>query len=39
MWLTARDDIARARALAGVEEFLNEPLLLPEVDRIVAVLA
>lgn len=39
MWLTAPDDTARERSLKGVEGFLNEPLLLPEVDRIVAGLA
>ena len=38
MWLAARDDTARERPLAGVEEFLSEPLLLPEVDQIVAEL-
>jgi hypothetical protein len=36
MWLAARDAEARARSLAGVEEFLDGPLLLPEVDRLVA---
>ena len=36
MWVAARDDEARARSLAGVEEFLSEPLLLPDVDRLVA---
>ena len=36
MWIAARDDEARARSLAGVEEFLGEPLLLPDVDRLVA---
>jgi hypothetical protein len=36
MWLAARDDAGRERSLAGIEEFLGEPLLLPEVDRIVA---
>jgi hypothetical protein len=35
MWLAARDDEARARSLAGVEEFLGVPLLLPDVDRLV----
>ncbi|HEY3527887.1 MAG TPA: phosphotransferase [Nocardioides sp.] len=36
MWLGARDPEARARSLAGVEEFLGGPLLLPDVDRLVA---
>jgi aminoglycoside phosphotransferase (APT) family kinase protein len=36
MWLAARDDEARARSMAGVEEFLGTPLLLPDVDRLVA---
>jgi hypothetical protein len=39
MWTAARDPEARARSLAGVEEFLSEPLLLPEVDRLVAAMA
>jgi len=36
MWVAARDDEARARSRTGLEEFLQEPLLLPEVDRLVA---
>jgi hypothetical protein len=36
MWLGAKDPEARARSLAGVEEFMNAPLLLPDVDRLVA---
>jgi aminoglycoside phosphotransferase (APT) family kinase protein len=32
MWLAARDSEGRVRSLAGVEEFLGEPFLLPEVD-------
>jgi Ser/Thr protein kinase RdoA (MazF antagonist) len=36
MWASARDAEARARSLAGVEEFLGTPLLLSDVDRIVA---
>jgi hypothetical protein len=36
MWLAARDPEARARSLAGVEEFLGQPLLLADVDRLVA---
>jgi Ser/Thr protein kinase RdoA (MazF antagonist) len=39
MWLAARDPEARARSMAGVEEFLGEPLLLPEVDRLVEAVA
>jgi hypothetical protein len=35
MWLAARDDESRARSLAGVEEFLGQPLLLPDVDLLV----
>ena len=36
MWLAAKDDEARARSLAGIEEFLDQPLLLEDVDRLVA---
>jgi thiamine kinase-like enzyme len=36
MWLAARDPEARARSLAGVEEFLGEPFLLADVDRLIA---
>jgi hypothetical protein len=36
MWLAAHDPVARARSLAGIEEFLGRPLLLPDVDRLVA---
>jgi hypothetical protein len=36
MWLAAADPEARARSLAGVEEFLAEPFLLPDVDRLVS---
>ncbi len=32
MWLAARDSEARARSLAGIEEFLGEPFLLADVD-------
>ncbi|WP_151084413.1 phosphotransferase enzyme family protein [Nocardioides cynanchi] len=39
MWLAARDSESRARSLAGVEEFLGQPLLLPDVERLVATLA
>jgi hypothetical protein len=34
MWLAARDPEARSRSRAGVEEFLGEPFLLNDVDRI-----
>jgi hypothetical protein len=33
LWLGARDSESRARSLAGVEEFLGEPLLLADIDR------
>jgi hypothetical protein len=36
MWLGAKDPEARARSLAGVEEFMAAPLLRPDVDRLVA---
>ena len=36
MWLGARDPEARTRSLAGLEEFLGDPLLLPDIDRLVA---
>jgi Ser/Thr protein kinase RdoA (MazF antagonist) len=39
MWLAARDREARARSLAGVEEFLGEPFLLADVERIVETLS
>ena len=38
MWLTAADPEARARSLAGVQEFLGQPLLLADVDRLVRAL-
>ena len=34
MWVAARDPEARARSLAGVEEFLGAPLLPADVDRM-----
>jgi Ser/Thr protein kinase RdoA (MazF antagonist) len=34
MWAVARDAEARARSLAGIDEFLGEPLLLPDVDAL-----
>lgn len=34
MWLAAQDPEGRARSLAGVEEFLGEPFLLADLDRI-----
>jgi hypothetical protein len=39
MWPAARDSEARARSLAGVEEFLGAPFLLPDLDRLVDALA
>lgn len=33
-WLSARNPEARARSLAGIEEFLAEPLLLSHVDAL-----
>jgi hypothetical protein len=33
MWIGARDQEGRARSLAGVEEFLGEPFLLPDLDQ------
>ena len=36
MWLGARDPEARARSLAGIDEFFGVPLLLDDVDRLVA---
>jgi hypothetical protein len=39
MWVAARDPEARARSLAGVEEFLADPFLLPAVDRLVTAVA
>jgi hypothetical protein len=38
MWLGARDPEARARSLAGAEEFLGEPLLLADVDALLDAL-
>ena len=35
MWVAAHDPEARARSHAGVEEFLGQPLLLADVDRLV----
>jgi Ser/Thr protein kinase RdoA (MazF antagonist) len=34
MWVAARNAEARARSLAGIDEFLGEPPLLPEVDAL-----
>jgi hypothetical protein len=39
MWLSARDDEGRARSLAGIEEFLSEPLLLADVERTLGSVA
>jgi hypothetical protein len=38
MWVASRDPEGRARSRAGVDEFLDEPLLLPDVDRLLDVL-
>jgi hypothetical protein len=39
MWVAARDPEARARSLAGIDEFLGEPLLLPDVDALLEALS
>jgi hypothetical protein len=39
MWIAARDPEARARSLAGIDEFLGEPLLLPDVDALLEALS
>lgn len=38
MWVAARDSAARERSLAGIDEFLREPLLLPNVDALLEAL-
>jgi aminoglycoside phosphotransferase (APT) family kinase protein len=38
MWVAARDPEARARSRAGIDEFLGEPLLLPDVDALLEAL-
>jgi Ser/Thr protein kinase RdoA (MazF antagonist) len=38
MWLDARDPQAKARSLAGIDEFLGEPLLLPAADELLEAL-
>jgi Ser/Thr protein kinase RdoA (MazF antagonist) len=38
MWVAARDPGARARSLAGIDEFLGEPLLLPDIDALLDAL-
>jgi len=38
MWVTARNAEARARSQAGLDEFLGEPLLLPDVDALLDAL-
>lgn len=38
MWAAARDSVARARSLAGINEFLGEPLLLHDVDALLRAL-
>jgi Ser/Thr protein kinase RdoA (MazF antagonist) len=39
MWLDAHDPEARARSVSGIDEFLAEPLLLPDVDALLEALA
>jgi len=39
MWVAPRDPEARPRSLAGIEEFLAEPLLLSDVDALLEALA
>jgi hypothetical protein len=38
MWVAARDPEARARSLAGIDEFLGDPLLLPDVEALLEAL-
>ena len=38
MWVAARDPEARARSLAGIEEFLGGLLLLPDADALLEAL-
>jgi hypothetical protein len=38
MWSAAHDSEARARSLAGIEEFLGEPFLLEDVDAALGAL-
>ena len=38
MWVATPDPEARARSLAGIDEFLGEPLLLPDVDALLEAL-
>jgi Ser/Thr protein kinase RdoA (MazF antagonist) len=38
MWIAAGDPEARARSLAGIDEFLGGPLLLPDVDALLQTL-
>ena len=38
MWVRARDAEARARSLAATDEFLGEPLLLPDVNALLEAL-
>ncbi len=38
MWIAAVDPEVRARSLAGIDEFLREPLLLPGVDALLDAL-
>jgi hypothetical protein len=38
VWVAARDPEARARSLAGIDEFLTNPLLLADVDALLEAL-
>jgi aminoglycoside phosphotransferase (APT) family kinase protein len=38
MWVAARDSEARARSLAGIDEFLGDPLLLPDIEALLEAL-
>jgi Ser/Thr protein kinase RdoA (MazF antagonist) len=38
MWVAARDPEARARSRDGIDQFLGEPLLLPDVDALLETL-
>ena len=39
MWAAARDPESRARSLRGIDEFLGDPVLLPDVDALLEALA
>jgi Ser/Thr protein kinase RdoA (MazF antagonist) len=38
MWVAGQNSEAKSRALAGINEFLGEPLLLPSIDALLAAL-